>query len=76
MTLFRNALAALALTIAATPAHAQHASPISAQRLSDITRELASDAYAGRAPGGPGEQKTVDFIVSQFKALGRRARED
>ena len=70
MTLFRNALAALALTIAATPAHAQHASPISAQRLSDITRELASDAYAGRAPGGPGEQKTVDFIVSQFKALG------
>ena len=70
MTLFRSALTALALTIAATPAYAQHASPISAQRLSDMTRELASDAYAGRAPGGPGEQKTVDFIVAQFKDIG------
>ena len=68
MTLFRSALAVV--TIAATPAHTQPASPISAQRLSDITRELASDAYAGRAPGGPGEQRTVDFIVSQFKAIG------
>ncbi|TAJ74790.1 MAG: M20/M25/M40 family metallo-hydrolase [Phenylobacterium sp.] len=57
----------LALSIFALPAAAQE---ISAQRLSDITRELASESYAGRAPGGPGEQKTVDFIVAQFKALG------
>lgn len=57
----------LALSILAPPAAAQE---ISAQRLSDITRELASEPYAGRAPGGPGEQKTVDFIVAQFKALG------
>jgi Zn-dependent M28 family amino/carboxypeptidase len=54
----------------AETALAQPASAISAQRLSDITRELASDPYAGRAPGGPGEQKTIDFIVGQFKALG------
>ena len=53
--------------LAAGPAPAQE---ISAQRLSDITRELASDAYAGRAPGGPGERKTVDYIVGQFRALG------
>lgn len=58
---------ALALPLLAAPAAAQQ---ISAQRLSDITRELASEPYAGRAPGGPGEQKTVDFIVAQFKALG------
>jgi Zn-dependent M28 family amino/carboxypeptidase len=58
---------ALALSFLALPAAAQE---ISAQRLSDITRELASEAYFGRAPGGPGEQKTVDFIVAQFKALG------
>jgi len=70
MTLFRTALAAFTLTITTTPAYAEPASPISAQRLSDITRELASDVYAGRAPGGPGEQKTIDFIVSQFKAIG------
>jgi Predicted aminopeptidases len=44
--------------------------PISAERISEITRELASDPYAGRAPGGPGEQRTIDYLVSQFKALG------
>ncbi len=58
--------AALAAAFVASPAAAQ----VSAQALSDITRELASDAYAGRAPGGPGEAKTVDFIVGRFKALG------
>jgi Zn-dependent M28 family amino/carboxypeptidase len=46
------------------------AQEISAQRLSDITRELASEPYAGRGPGGPGEAKTVDYIVRQFQALG------
>jgi Zn-dependent M28 family amino/carboxypeptidase len=66
--MFRR-LAPLALALVALPAAAQEPA-ISAQRLSDITRELASDAYFGRAPGGPGEQKTVDFIVSQFKAIG------
>lgn len=64
----KPALAALALSaVIAGPVAAQE---ISAQRLSDMTRELASDPYAGRAPGGPGEQKTIDFIVSQFQALG------
>jgi Zn-dependent M28 family amino/carboxypeptidase len=63
-------LAALALILAAVPAAAQDTPEVSAQRLSDITRELASDAYFGRAPGGPGESKTIDFIVSQFKAIG------
>lgn len=58
---------ALAASFFATTAAGQE---ISAQRLSDITRELASEAYAGRGPGGPGEQKTIDFIVAQFKALG------
>ena len=58
---------ALTLSFLASGASAQE---ISAQRLSDITRELASEPYAGRAPGGPGEPKTIDFIVAQFKALG------
>ena len=48
-------LLGLALSLAALPAAAQD---ISAQRLSDITRELASEPYFGRAPGGPGEAKT------------------
>lgn len=58
---------AFALSLIAAPALGQD---ISAQRLSDMTRELASEPYAGRAPGGPGEQRTIDFIVAQFKALG------
>lgn len=58
---------ALALSFLAQHATAQ---TISAQRLSDITRELASEPYAGRGLGGPGEAKTVDFIVRQFQALG------
>jgi Zn-dependent M28 family amino/carboxypeptidase len=55
---------------------AARAQTISAQRLSDITRELASEPYAGRAPGGPGEQKTIDFIVGQFQALGLKPAGD
>jgi Zn-dependent M28 family amino/carboxypeptidase len=66
----RTALTAAIAALFALPAAAREAGPISAQRLSDMTRELASDAYAGRGPGGPGEQKTVEFIAGQFKALG------
>ena len=39
-------------------------------RLSAITRELASDAYAGRAPGGPGEGLTVAYLEKAFRDLG------
>ena len=39
-------------------------------RLSDITRELASDPYAGRAPGGPGEAKTLAYLEAAFRKLG------
>src|SRR5688572_22272024 len=52
------------------------AQQISPQRLSDMTRELASQPYAGRGPGGPGEQKTIDFIVGQFQALGLKPAGD
>jgi hypothetical protein len=31
---------------------------------------LASDEFEGRAPGTPGEQKTVAYLVDQFKKLG------
>ena len=43
---------------------------ISPERLSEHVRVLSSDAFAGRAPGGPGEEKTVNYLVAQFKALG------
>jgi len=62
----KSAILALAATLLAAPAGAQ----ISPARLSEMTRELASPAYQGRAPGGPGEARTVDYIVGQFRALG------
>ena len=37
--------------------------------LNDI-RTLSSDEFGGRAPGSPGEQMTVDYLVKQFQAAG------
>lgn len=35
-----------------------------------IIKALASDAFEGRAPGTPGETKTIAYLVEQFKRLG------
>ena len=32
--------------------------------------ELAQDAYAGREPGTPGEEMTIDWLVRHFAELG------
>ena len=34
------------------------------------TQELAADSMEGRAPGTPGEDKTVAYLTAQFQALG------
>jgi Zn-dependent M28 family amino/carboxypeptidase len=51
---------------------ASHSAPprISAVRMSEITRVLASDSFQGRAPGTPGEEKTIPYLIEQFKAAG------
>jgi len=38
--------------------------------MKEMTRVLASDAFEGRAPGTPGEEKTVAYIIDRFKAAG------
>ncbi len=43
---------------------------ISIATLKDVTRTLSSDAFEGRSPGSPAEQKTVDEIIRQFSAAG------
>jgi Zn-dependent M28 family amino/carboxypeptidase len=43
---------------------------ISARRLLSHVQVLASDEFEGRAPGTPGEEKTVNYLIQQFKALG------
>ncbi|QNM84014.1 M20/M25/M40 family metallo-hydrolase [Sphingomonas sabuli] len=46
------------------------AAEITTERMSEITRVLASDEMLGRAPGGPAEQKTVDYLIAQFQGAG------
>lgn len=41
-----------------------------ADRLREWTTTLSSDAFEGRAPGTPSEQKTVSYLVQEFKAIG------
>ncbi|MCK8458106.1 M28 family metallopeptidase [Sphingomonas faeni] len=57
-------LPAVAL-LAACPAVAQ----VSPERLSADVKTLASDAFEGRAPGTPGESKTIAWLIAQFKAM-------
>ncbi len=54
----------------ATPALAQTAPAISVDTLRSVTKELSSDAYEGRAPTTPAEEKTVAYIVARMKAAG------
>ena len=38
--------------------------------LHQHVKELASDAYEGRAPATPGEEKTIAYIKNTFESLG------
>ena len=51
-------------------AAAAQSTSVSTQRMSEITRVLASDEFGGRSMGTPGEDKTVAYLVEQFKAAG------
>ncbi|CAN7201198.1 M28 family metallopeptidase [Phenylobacterium sp. LjRoot164] len=66
--MIRTAALSLALSLLATSALAQD--PIDPARLSSITKVLASDEFQGRSPGTPGEAKTIEYLVKEFKALG------
>ena len=61
--------------LATSPAADTAASRVTEQEiaLDNVRRhlaELASDAYGGRAPLSPGEQKTIDYLAGQYRALG------
>ena len=43
---------------------------IEASDLSQRIEALASDEFEGRAPSSPGEEKTIAYLESEFKALG------
>ncbi|GBQ85819.1 aminopeptidase [Asaia krungthepensis NRIC 0535] len=44
--------------------------PMNPARMSDVIRTLASDPFEGRAPGTIGAIRSVNYIVSQFQAIG------
>ena len=60
----RSSWRCTASAIAADPVPA-----ISAARILAHTKILSSDEFEGRAPGSPGEEKTVAYLVSEFKKL-------
>ncbi len=68
------------ILLAALAAHRAHATPpadldaaaqsIDAKELAARIAHIASDAFEGRAPGSPGEDKTVAYLVEQFRSFG------
>ncbi len=56
---------------AVTAAQAADPAPaISAANILAHTKVLSSDEFEGRAPGSPGEDKTVAYLIQEFKKLG------
>lgn len=56
-----------ALLLAGTTANAQ---TIPVETMKEVTKELSSDAYEGRAPTTPAEDKTIAYIVQRFEKAG------
>lgn len=55
---------------ASMPAQRREAPRIDPVRMSNMVRTLASDAFEGRAPGSPAEEKTIAYISEQFRLAG------
>ena len=70
------AAAAIVLTVEFPVLHAADQTPLKALPAIDPAavlghvKTLASDAFEGRAPGTPGEEKTVAYLVEAFRKLG------
>ena len=56
----------------ATPVATAHVfqDAIAADDFAEHVKTLASDAFEGRAPGTPGEDKSVAYIQAQFERIG------
>ena len=61
----------LLLSLTASTAFAASQAPsFDSQRLSQHVKVLASDAFEGRGPNTAGEEKTIAYLIEQFKAAG------
>jgi Zn-dependent M28 family amino/carboxypeptidase len=61
---------AIAIACTAQVAVAAQAPTVDTTRISDIVKKLASEEFEGRAPGTPGEEKTVRYLSETLKSLG------
>lgn len=43
---------------------------ISEATMDEVVRVLSSDEFEGRAPGTPGEEKTLAYLIERFEAAG------
>ena len=69
------AVAAALAAAACTSVPKAGASPTEVPQLSEatmkeVTRTLSLDEFEGRAPGTPGEEKTLAYLVQQFERVG------
>ena len=63
-------LAAGASALVAAAASAQPSPTFDPQRIKQHVQTLSADSFEGRGPATRGEQKTVDYLIAQFKAAG------
>lgn len=61
---------------AATAAAHQFSPDIDQGDFAELVKTLSSDAFEGRGPGTPGEDKTVDYIKAQFERIGLQPGND
>ena len=66
----RRSALLLTLVLGAAAAQALELPRFAEGRIRATIRSLSSDAFAGRAPGGAGEQRTIDYIAAQFRRYG------
>lgn len=50
----------------------ESAPQLSEATMKEVTRTLSLDEFEGRAPGTPGEEKTLAYLVRQFERVGLR----
>jgi Zn-dependent M28 family amino/carboxypeptidase len=77
----RSSIAAIAAILALSSPVAAYAAPAKAaaakkrvepsiDTMKRLVKELSSDAFEGRAPGSPGEEKTLALLAAEFGKLG------
>ena len=70
MRLLLPTLFALIWSLQVSADHHKNPLEISADNLSNIVKVMASDDFEGRAPGTPGEDKTVAYLIAQMQKIG------